>query len=69
MQHKRNIRMQRVLLFIILVFLAIRAKSQVFYACKSPNGDTTFYLMGTHHRLPKKAKIRYHFAQQLSQGL
>jgi len=57
MQHKRNIRMQRVLLFIILVFLAIRAKSQVFYACKSPNGDTTFYLMGTHHRLPKKVKL------------
>ena len=37
--------------------MAIRAKSQVFYACKSPNGDTTFYLMGTHHYLPQKVKL------------
>lgn len=49
--------MQRALLFTILVILSIQAKSQVFYVCKSPDGDTTFYLLGTHHYLPKKVKL------------
>jgi uncharacterized protein YbaP (TraB family) len=49
--------MQKALLFILFVFAAFQAKAQVFYECKSLNGDTTFYLMGTCHYLPKTAKF------------
>lgn len=49
--------MQKAQLLIILLFAAIRIQSQVFYACMSPNGDTTYFLMGTHHYLPKKVKL------------
>jgi uncharacterized protein YbaP (TraB family) len=49
--------MQQVLFFIIILFAAIGSRAQVFYECKSSNGDTTYFLMGTHHNLPKKVKL------------
>jgi hypothetical protein len=48
---------QSLLTIIILSFFSIRTDAQILYECTSQNGDTVFYVFGTCHRLPSKAKV------------
>lgn len=48
---------QSILTIIILSIFSIRTDAQILYECTSQNGDTVFYVFGTCHRLPSKAKV------------
>lgn len=47
---------------LLLLEFTLSANSQVLYKCTSPRGDTTFYLLGTCHDLPKD---RFYFDSTL----
>jgi uncharacterized protein YbaP (TraB family) len=48
---------QSILTIIILSIFSIRTDAQILYECTSQNGDTVFYVFGTCHVLPSKAKV------------
>lgn len=54
--------MKEICCILLLLKLALSTNSQVLYKCTSPRGDTTYYMLGTCHDLPKD---RFYFDNAL----